>query len=170
MKECGLLWRNQSYEVILGTVLATAAELSRFRGHALPIPPATPLENLNLSYNASTPPASAAISPAVLHASTPCSPNLVQASLAASDDASHCPDPSCKALFTGSSQTTNLRRHLRTALHHNQDAKFECGICRVTFGRPDNLQQHIRNVHGLDPALKHHQRTRISSQSRGARG
>ena len=155
MKDLGPHWRNPFYDVILGTVLATSAERSRYEGHATKIPSATPLDNFDLSYNASTSTGlTSAPTPPVVHASTVSSPNLVPTPSAPSDDVSHCPDSSCKASFTGSSRKTNLKRHLRTALHHNKDAQFKCKVCQATFGRTDNLQQHVRNIHGLDPGLK----------------
>lgn len=154
MKEPGLHWRNKFYEAILGTVLATASELSPCRGHAIQSPPATSFDNLNMGYNAGTGTASVAMPPAEPDASSPSSPYLRQTSSAPSDDACYCPDPSCKASFTGSSQRTNLERHLRTALHHNQDTRFKCEICQMSLSRPDNLQQHLRNIHGLEPVLK----------------
>ena len=150
MREWGLQWRNQFYETILGTVLATASESSRYRGHAFQDPPATPLGSLNASYSADMPNASAA----EVDASSSFSPCTLQTLPSSSYDVSYCPDSSCKASFTGSSQRTNLERHLRTALHHNQDARPKCEVCEVTFSRSDNVQQHLRNIHGLDSALK----------------
>lgn len=169
MQEWGLHWRNHFYEIILGTVLATASEFSHCRGHALRIPPATPLGNLNVSCNAHTPTASTAIPIAELDASSSSSSYSRQTSLARSEDASYCPDQSCKASFTGTSQKTNLERHKRTALHHNQDARFKCEVCHNPFSRSDNLQQHLRNIHGLDPASKG-QRTGISPKERRVTG
>ena len=154
MREWGLQWRNQFYGTILGTVLATASELSRYRGHAPQDPPATPSSNLNASYSADMPNASAAMPPAEVDASSTFSPCTLQTLPPSSYDVSYCPDSSCKASFTGSSHRTNLERHLRTALHHNQDARPRCEVCGMTFSRSDNVQQHLRNIHGLDPALK----------------
>ena len=156
MKELGLHWRNHFYEAILGTVLATAAESSRYQRHALQIPPATPSDNFNTSYNASTSTstASAAMPPVVLHTATAYSLDSVLTSSAPSDDVSYCPDSSCKASFTGSRRKTNLTRHLKTALHHNQGTQLTCWVCQASFGRTDNLQQHVRNIHGLDPGFK----------------
>lgn len=169
MREWGLQWRNQFYEIILGTVLATASEFNRYRGHALQDSPATPFGSLNVSYSAGKPNASAAMPPAELDASSSFSPCTLQTLPPSSDDASYCPDSSCKASFTGSSKKTNLERHLRTALHHNQDARPKCEVCGVTFSRPDNVQQHLRNIHGLDPALKR-QRKSSSPKRRGVGG
>lgn len=165
----GLQWRNRFYEIILGTVLATVSESSRYRGHALQVSPAVPSDILNVSYDPGTSTASTAMGPVELDASSLMPPHSLQTSLALSDDISYCPDPSCKASFTGSFQRTNLGRHLRTALHHNQDARFKCEVCRVAFSRPDNLQQHLRNIHGLDPALKS-QSTRAFPRRSGAAG
>ena len=156
MKDLGPHWRNHFYETILGTILATAAESSRHQGHALQIPPSTPVKNYNPSYNASTstPSSSATTPPVVLHASTTSSPNPVSSPSAPSDGVSYCPDPACQASFTGSRRQTNLERHLKTALHHNQDTQLKCWVCHVAFSRTDNLKQHVRNIHGLDPGLK----------------
>lgn len=153
MKEWGLRWRNHFYETILGTVLATASEFSYYRDNTLQIPATIPFPNLNVSYGPGTSTASATIPPTEFDA-PPLSTYSPQTSSASKDDVSYCPHPSCKASFTGSSQRTNLQRHLKFALHHNQDALFECGLCHKTISRTDNLQQHLRNIHGLDPALK----------------
>lgn len=169
MKEQGLQWRNNFYEIILGTVLATASEFSLYRGHALQVPHATPIGSLNVSYSASMPNASAAMPPAEVDTSGSLSPHTPQSSPATIDDASYCPDISCKASFTGSSQKTNLERHLRTALHHNKDARPQCEVCGETFSRLDNLQQHLRNIHGLDPVLRV-QRENSSRKRRGVGG
>ncbi len=159
MKEWGLKWRNHFYDIILETVLATVSEFSWYRGHALQIPSATIIGSKNGSYNAGTPTDNAAMPRAELDASSSSSPCTLQTSSAPRDDASHCPRPSCNASFTGSSQRTNLERHLRTALHHNQDARFKCEFCLLPFSRLDNLQQHLRNIHDLDPVLKAQRKT-----------
>lgn len=149
MKEWGLHWRDHFYEVILGTVLASSAELSLCRDRSFQIPSVTPPGNIGLSYIAGTPTARATMPPAELEASTSFPPYSVQASSVPSDDVSYCLYASCRARFTGSYRRNNLARHLDTVSHHNQDAPaLICELCQKTFGqRSDNLRQHLRNKH-----------------------
>ena len=154
MKESGLHWRDSFYEAILGTVIATASELHHSRGHAFHPPPLTPSDQLSLSQNILPPTASAATSLLEPHTATLSSPDPFQPSSAPSKHISHCPDPTCKASFKGASQKSNLNRHLRSALHHKQDSLFKCEFCKSAFGRSDNLQQHVRKIHGVDSAWK----------------
>ena len=148
MKESGLHWRDPFYEAILGTVIATASELHHGKGHTFHTPPVTPSDQLNGSQNILPPTASAATSPLEPHTATSSSPEPIQPP---SEPISHCPDPTCKASFRGASQKSNLNRHLRSALHHKQDSLFKCEFCTSAFGRSDNLQQHVRKIHGVDP-------------------
>ena len=157
MKEVGLHWRNHFYEAVLGTVLATASELRPCRGQYFQNAPVAPSTD------------SAAMLPAELDSSSSSSPCSVQTSSAFGDDVSHCPDPSCNASFTGSSQKTNLKRHLKWVLHHNQDAQSKCDLCQKTICRSDNLKQHMRNMHGVESASKS-QTTRGSPKRRRAGG
>lgn len=168
MRDVGPHWRNFSYEVMLGTVLATAAETSRYQGHAVQEPSSTSSDSFKLSYNddASTPSANAAMPLVKFHTSTASSPDSAPT---LSDDVLYCPDPSCKAPFFGSYRKKHLTRHLKTALRHKQDAHVKCWVCRVTFGRIDNLQRHVRDLHHLDSALISQNISSIL-QDRGARG
>ena len=155
MKESGLHWRDPFYEAILGTVIATASELHHGRGHTFQTPPVTPSSQHSQSQNIVPSNASAATSSIELHtATTLSSPDPIKPSSDASTHISHCPDPTCKASFKGASQKSNLNRHLRSALHHKQDSLFKCEFCKSAFGRSDNLQQHVRKVHGVDAAWR----------------
>ena len=154
MKESGLHWRDPFYEAILGTVIATASELHHSKGHAFQTPPVTPCSQHNLSQNILPSDASAATSLLKPHTAIPSSPDPIQPSSDASTHISYCPDPTCKASFKGASQKSNLNRHLRSALHHKQDSLFKCEFCKSAFGRSDNLQQHVRKIHGVDPAWR----------------
>ena len=151
MKESGLHWRDSFYEAILGTVIATASELHHSRGHAFQNPPLTPSDQLSWSQNIVPPTASAASFSNEPHTATLFFPDPIKPSSDASTNISHCPDPTCKASFKGASQKSNLNRHLKSALHHKQDSLFKCEFCKSAFGRSDNLQQHIRKIHGVDP-------------------
>ena len=151
MKESGLHWRDPFYEAILGTVIATASELHHSKAHTFQTPPVTPSDQLNRNQNTLILTASAAPSSIEPQTAPSPPPDAVQPSPAPSEPISHCPDPTCKASFRGASQKSNLNRHLRSALHHKQDSLFKCEFCNSAFGRSDNLQQHVRKIHGVDP-------------------
>ena len=151
MKESGLHWRDPFYEAILGTVNATASELHHSRGHAFQTPPVTPSAQL-LNQNTLRATVSAATSVLEPHIAPFSSSDPIQRSSAPTEHISYCPDPTCKASFKGASQKSNLNRHLRSALHHKQDSLFKCEFCKSAFGRSDNLQQHVRKIHGVDPS------------------
>ena len=154
MKESGLHWRDPFYEAILGTVIATASELRHSKGHAFQTSPVTPSDQLSLSQDIVPPTTSAATSLTEPDTATLSSPDPIQPSSALDEHISYCPDPTCKASFKGASQKSNLNRHLRSALHHKQDSLFKCDFCKSAFGRSDNLQQHVRKIHGVDLAWK----------------
>ena len=152
MKESGFHWRDSSYEAILGTVVATASELYHSGGHTFQTPPVTSLDKISLSQNIVSSTTNAASPLTRLDIPKDSSSSIsIQPSSAASEDVSHCPDPTCKASFKGASQKSNLNRHLRSVLHHKQGSLFKCEFCKSAFGRSDNLQQHIRKIHGVDP-------------------
>lgn len=153
MEALGPQWRDRSYEITLDTVLATATEFSRYRDHAPQVPPAALSGSLNVSYSARTPSAGTAMPPAELDASS-LSPCTLQNSPPSSDDTLYCPERSCNASFIGASRFSNCSRHVKTALHHNQDAGPKCPVCYTAFSRPDNLKQHLRNIHHLDPPVR----------------
>ena len=150
MRESGPQWRDESYKIHLDMVLATATEFIRYRNYAPQVSSTALLGKLSVSD-------SAAVPPTELEGSSSLSPRTLPPP---SEDTLYC--PLCNAPSKGANRRSNLNRHLATALHHNQDARPKCEVCGKTFSRHDNLQHHLRSMHGLEPAVR--------GQSRRGRG
>ena len=73
-------------------------------------------------------------------------------SSSSSTDITRCPQ--CPALFTGSARdrNSNLRRHIRTTRDHGNEVGHLCSVsgCGKILSRRDNLNKHVRMVHGGD--------------------
>ena len=154
MQEAGETWRHAFYAMALDTALIVFFQLNSRQQHSSQTLHSTS-RSRQTSDTCIRSPLSATGSHTEANNSHSTSAHMLPPpTLDPSDDVSHCPDPSCPARFTGSSQKGNLQRHLKTALPHNQEALHKCDLCQETFNRTDNLQQHLRRIHKTDPHLK----------------
>ena len=65
--------------------------------------------------------------------------------------------PTCTAVFAGSLQnrTSNLKRRLRAIHHQGELLKSPEPGCEETYGRSDNLREHLRTAHNIeDPVMR----------------
>ena len=154
MQDIGKDWRNHFYARALDTVLILFLHLNnspRRRPSNLQLAPGSRLDRETCFETPQGVPTSH--TPAKHNHPTATRMSLPPTPIS-DDDVLYCPDPSCQASFRGSWRKANLERHQRTALHHNQTALFACEFCQSTFSRADNVQQHMRKIHKVDPPLK----------------
>ena len=151
MQELGENWRDGFYAKALDTALITSFQLNnrqRYLSGSSPDRSRNGDTDTTSSVGASIPyPVPNYNHSTSAHTSLPLT-------LESSNDVSRCPHPSCQATFKGAYLKANLERHLKTALHHNQHALFKCEICQKPMTRKDNLQQHLRKMHNVDPPME----------------